>query len=1357
MQQDEPRRYLIAIGSPDCSKLKLPSLPNVESDIEKIVKLFTHSQQGYQRQLDEIPLVTSVQIKDALRDWFSSKKRRASDCVIIYYAGHGYEREGFGDHYLLTVESHEDHLPSTAIETRSLVRSLFQGNNDYPRNVLLILDVCYAEIGQQQALNALSNLQNFSSTGGGVWLVASSIDTKAGDGAFVAALEKVMQIKHEEAVEFLTISTLMGLLNQHFKDTKQDQRARANSTGGTEETLFIRNPCFLRSQPETECTLEAKEASQVSAQLRIDPIAQAVARLSTDYEELNEAFFDRYRQNSGKSNLLKTKLATWSMILQGNYVERDQQNAALDTVLRLAALDGTSLLIIRGEPGAGKTALMRWLAYQLVQQGKRVFEKKTQGFDWLEQLRLFSEEMSGEHFYVLVDDLFRDEAILEGLEENELLFPFTLIGTTRRNEDQHDALDEHYEIRWLDLERPSNTEKERLLELALVRDSMQARSAQKKQELMAAPTMLVLMLQLSEGKTFEKVIADIIQRLPNTEECPIYEAFGIICSFFQHGIAVYPEILTLCLSNRKCSLPVIQAELEGLIEIAPFAGFEGFTTIHELIAKTAMTLPYERGRSSGNLSYSISNPTLLDRYLAVAIHCLDPTQKTHRRWAYSVLRKLAISGETRLVHQLLQDYQGEIQKLQQMGGFGDWSNWASFYRLLGLEQERLRCLNSMLQVEPQTSNEVGYCIMPLAKHVTGEQKHDLIKKVEKWLSDYPNAHHIREQHLLLVNAYCDIKQKQVAIAQTEQWLIDHPDDFLVRMRYLAIVESFGDVKQKQVVIAQTEQWLIDHPDNTSVRTKYLAIVESFGDVKQKQVVIAQTEQWLIDHPDNTYVRTKYLATVESFGDAKQKQAAIAQTEQWLIDHPDDTYVRTKYLAIVLSFGDAKQKQAAIAQTEQWLIDHPDDTYVRTKYLAIVLSFGDAKQKQVAIAQTEQWLIDHPDNTDVRTKYLAIVESFGDVKQRQSAITQTEQWLDNNIQQLKTSHKHITYETNVRKRRRHKSHRAEQSAISGTSVQMGYLALVQDHGTVEQKQGATARAVQWLYNHSNSPHYSQVETEYLYWIGRNKSSEDIQPIIKQLQVAIEQVLKKCRDEATLLIIFGNFRDYLDYETCHSISTKIIQFSLSIEKWQNLIHAANFFRDHAEIEKAEEIYRKILRSAKLNNGRSSADVQKTIDFASLSYAQLLLLKDPQESEAALKLLRPILAKNFKHALAHRLTARCYQSMDDSNRAIDSFKKAIRFDQHQKGTFYYQFGCFYLDTLSDEVNARECFENSLNQQINLPACIALAELEIKSQNYDRAQSLLNQALALEPTNRPEQEERDRFSQRIQTLQARLKELSG
>ena len=1133
MQQDEPRRYLIAIGSPYCSNLGLSPLPEVKFDIEKMVKLFTHSQQGYERVLaDQIRLgATSHRINSALSAWFSSPDRRASDCVIIYYAGHGDEGGRFSDHYLFTVESDGDDLINTAIETRSLVKSLIHGNNDYPQNILLILDVCYAGIGQQQALNALSNLQNVSSMGGGVWLVASSIDTKAGDGAFVAALEKVMQIKHKKAIEFLTISTLMGLLNQHFEDTKQGQRARASSTGGMGETLFIRNPCFLRSQPETECTLEAKEASQVSAQPRIDPIAEAVAKLSTDYEELSETFFDLYRQNSGKSNLLKTKLATWSMILQGNYVERDQQNAALDTVLRLAALDRTSLLIIRGEPGAGKTALMRWLAYQLVQQGRRVFEKKTQGFDWLDQLRLFSDETSGEHFYVIVDDLFRDEAILERLEENELLFPFTLIGTTRRNEDQHDALDEHYEIRWLDLERPSNTEKERLLELPLVRDSLRAMSAQKKQELMAAPTMLVLMLQLSEGKTFEKVIADIIQRLPNTEGCPIYEAFGIICSFFQHGIAVYPEILTLCLSNRKCSLPVIQAELEGLIEIAPFAGFEGFTTIHELIAKTAMTLPYERGRSSGNLPYSISNPTLLDRYLAVAIHCLDPTQKTHRRWAYSVLRKLAISGETRLVHQLLQDYQGEIQKLQQMGGFGDWSNWASFYRLLGLEQERLRCLNSMLQVEPQTSNEVGYCIMPLAKHVTGEQKHDLIKKVEKWLSDYPNTYHIREQYLTLIDAYCN-------------------------------------VKQKQIVIAQTEQWLIDHSNNTNVRTKYLAIVESFGSVEQRQAAIAQTEQWLIDHPNNTDVRTQYLCLVGKSQDSAVVQSVIEQQWNWISQRKTAPGVWLAFLPVLYHHAHSALTRLAINQA---LEEHPQDN--------------------------------------------------------------------------------------------------------------------------------------WIIN----------------------------------------------------IIFGYFRNNLDYKTCCHLATQVIQFQLPNDKWQNFVHAANFFRDHAEIEKAEEIYRKILQSAKRSNGRSSADVQKTIDFASLSYAQLLLLKDLQESEAALKLLRPILAKNSKHAVAHWLTARCYQSMDDSNRAIDSFKKAIRFDQHQKGTFYYQFGCFYLDTLNDEVNARECFENSLNQQINLPACIALAELEINSRNCDRAQSLLNQALALEPTNRPEQEERDRFSQGIQTLQAHLKELSG
>lgn len=247
--RDEPGRYLIAIGSPHCSNLGLDFLPAVESDIDKVAKLLTDRSQGYKRVLaDQIPLgMTSQVIKSALSAWFSSPERRASDCVIIYYAGHGDEGGRFGDHYLLTVESHESNLLNTAIETRSLIKSFFQGNNTPPQNILLILDVCYAGIGQQQTLTALSKLESVRAMENSIWLIASSTDTKAGDGTFVAALETVMKMEHEHDREFLEMERLIELLNQHFETTQQAQRARGIATFKG-QSCFIRNPRSTRLQ-----------------------------------------------------------------------------------------------------------------------------------------------------------------------------------------------------------------------------------------------------------------------------------------------------------------------------------------------------------------------------------------------------------------------------------------------------------------------------------------------------------------------------------------------------------------------------------------------------------------------------------------------------------------------------------------------------------------------------------------------------------------------------------------------------------------------------------------------------------------------------------------------------------------------------------------------------------------------------------------------------------------------------------------------------------------------------------------------------------------------------------------------------
>ncbi|MBD1854775.1 MULTISPECIES: caspase family protein [Leptolyngbya] len=246
----EPRRYLIAIGSPTCENMGLSRLENVKRDLEQVTALF--QDQGYQRILsDQIRIgATADKIKGALSSWFSSDERKASDCVVIYYAGHGDEGGRSKDHYLFTVESQKDDLCSTAIETRSLIKTFFPSNRQSPQNVLLILDVCYAGIGQRQSADVFGRLQGVAELGSGFWMIASSdSNTQAGDGAFVEALKAVLQTNCERFQgegEFLSIDVLIEAINQHFAQTEQAQRAVASATEIQRQVIFLRNPQFSK-------------------------------------------------------------------------------------------------------------------------------------------------------------------------------------------------------------------------------------------------------------------------------------------------------------------------------------------------------------------------------------------------------------------------------------------------------------------------------------------------------------------------------------------------------------------------------------------------------------------------------------------------------------------------------------------------------------------------------------------------------------------------------------------------------------------------------------------------------------------------------------------------------------------------------------------------------------------------------------------------------------------------------------------------------------------------------------------------------------------------------------------------------
>jgi hypothetical protein len=228
--------------------MRLPSLEGVKKDIERVVKLFTSEMQGYERVLaDQIRLGRPAsEIKKALSAWFSSSDRKASDYVIVYYAGHGGEEGNFGSHYLFTIDSDADDLSSTAIETSELVKCFFEGAGERCANILLILDVCYAGQGGNQFISALSENKNVIK-GSGFWVIASvDSNTEAADGAFVDALEKAMQPSDWMASqeEFLNPQNLIHAANQYLS---KDLQAQISSLGQSTQALFIRNPTFKRN------------------------------------------------------------------------------------------------------------------------------------------------------------------------------------------------------------------------------------------------------------------------------------------------------------------------------------------------------------------------------------------------------------------------------------------------------------------------------------------------------------------------------------------------------------------------------------------------------------------------------------------------------------------------------------------------------------------------------------------------------------------------------------------------------------------------------------------------------------------------------------------------------------------------------------------------------------------------------------------------------------------------------------------------------------------------------------------------------------------------------------------------------
>ena len=139
-----------------------------------------------------------------------------------------------------------NNLSDTAIRTEELFNWFFEGHNERPQNLLVILDTCYSGKGSGQAatLAAASKGTSFDDAEDGMCVIASARpNDEAGDGHFVDALLAVTKdtALGDRSQKYVHPDDLVEKINDWFKDKELAQRAETDKVAARRMPRFIIN------------------------------------------------------------------------------------------------------------------------------------------------------------------------------------------------------------------------------------------------------------------------------------------------------------------------------------------------------------------------------------------------------------------------------------------------------------------------------------------------------------------------------------------------------------------------------------------------------------------------------------------------------------------------------------------------------------------------------------------------------------------------------------------------------------------------------------------------------------------------------------------------------------------------------------------------------------------------------------------------------------------------------------------------------------------------------------------------------------------------------------------------------------
>jgi len=583
---------------------------------------------------------------------------------------------------------------------------------------------------------------------------------------------------------------------------------------------------------------------------------------------------------------------SWRVIASDGDIRRVQEKDILEETSKNK--DRFGIICVVAEPGAGKTTVARRVAYELFRQNQLVIRFPNDNPNVWHKLPQLAEHI-GHHFYILIDDMFRNQYFVKVLEETEENLPVTVLATSRLAEYHEGRL--RNVIRKIEL-RLSAEEKDSLLRK--MGKSYEQLTPEVQKHFREADLFLVLGMVLTKGKGFDDIILDIIRSLVEgdtrypAEPDKLAIAYRYVCFSHSYGLAI-PEKLLESLDDRgRFSKILEKPRSRGVFyeELQPSYSIRFIRSGAELIAAKAVEI-FSKPPQGVPIGPSFENT------FSEILDASKEDDSIQRYFSINLMNRVLHGGTVENADAII----AQNKRINSIIGYARISELdilRSIFNEIRMKDKADDCTKHMLSTDPVTTADLQLQISELRSLGLADKSIPLAKK----------------------------------------WMLEHPDDRSIFIRYLSLVKEIGKRTEIDEAVDDALRWIERHPEDANIRTVLFSLLCQKGyHARQEQVdqVIQDNKTWLGDHPDDRITREGYIVLVRNLGNKKQIEETILDAISWLENNPDDFIVRSILISLIVKRGffDRNYIKQVLDHAERYMKTHELKKQLFQNYMTLV--------------------------------------------------------------------------------------------------------------------------------------------------------------------------------------------------------------------------------------------------------------------------------------------------------------------------------------------------------------------------------------------------------------------------------------